>query len=136
MSWPTAVAAIRARLEAQWTTTPVAWQNEHFDKPDPPTAWVYAETIGGDDDQRSIGAPGANLFRRRGVIFLHVFVPTGTGDTVALTHAQTLGAIFRGKAFGGVTCEGASIGGGESGDDDGNWWRRSVSIAFDYDEEA
>jgi len=60
-------------------------------------------------------------------------VPYGTGDGLALEYARQIGEIFRDQVFDEVHCEGASIGAGESAADDGNWWRRTVSVPFRTD---
>ncbi len=140
MSYDSCVAAIVARFEASWTTTAIRLPNDTTDRPiagdGSPLPFAYLEVIGGTDEQMSIGAPGNNLFRRRGTIVVHLFVPRGSGDGTALGYAVGAGDIFRAQTFGGLTCEGASIGGGETADDNGLYWRRSVSIPFWEDEAA
>lgn len=138
MSYDLIVASIKTRLASNWSTTPVFLQN----KPDQAAVdtdgtalpFVYFEVLGGTDEQVSIGAPGNNTFRRTGIIAAHVFVPLKTGDDTALSYAVQIGAIFRGQSFGAVTCEGATIAGGDKGDDDGLYWRRSVTVPFWTDE--
>jgi hypothetical protein len=140
MSYDAVVASIKQRLADNWATTPIRTQNAPEDPPmasdGSPLPWVYLEVLSGSDEQMSIGAPGNNTFRRTGIIAVHVFVPMKTGDDTALGYAVQIGAIYRGQSFGGVTCEGASIAGGDHGDDDGLWWRRSVTVPFWVDEAA
>ncbi len=129
-----ATSAIRARLAANWTTTAVAWPNEKFAAQETP--WVAVEIRGSGEEQLSIGAPGANLFRAAATLWLHVFVKRNTSDATALAYAEQLAAIFRGQSFSGVLCQAASIYGGDEGSEDGKWWRRSVAVPFDFDATA
>jgi len=135
-----AQALIRSTLDTGWATTEKRYPNEDINPPrnkDGAAApFVLLEFLDAADEQMSIGSPGNNLFRRSGTCFVHVLVPRGTGDGTALLYAQDIGALFRGRDLGGVTCEGASIGGGGPGDDTGNYWRRSVAIDFWFDDTA
>jgi hypothetical protein len=137
-----AVEAIRQRMETNWTTTPIAWQNVAFD-PDTPGGgfpaggpFVYFEVQTGSARYASIGDPGNNLHRYRGRILAYVLVPAQSGDVTALDYARQIGTVFRGQRFSGVRCRAAEIGGGETADDEGRWWRRSLAVAFEFDERA
>lgn len=124
--------AVRAFLTAGWTAAPIAWENEHFDKPNPPAPWLAVELSGTVYAQQSIGAgpQEENRWDEDGVLWLHVFVPAGTGSSTARGYAKALADIFRGALLIDETLEfmDASIGMGEAGDNNGNWWRVSVSI--------
>lgn len=142
-----AVQAIRDRLAANWTTTPIAYQNEAFDAPvDPnsgnPTAWVALEVIGNGSEQRTIGGNGGHDWIYRGHILAHVFVPVNDGIATAHAHAVTLGEIFRGAQFYDSTAahcvrsayggEGPSTDGGGISADQGNWFRVTMTCPFEY----
>jgi hypothetical protein len=125
--------AIRTFLEANWSATPLAWPNEHFDPPKQ-AAWVAVEVEGDLLNQIEIGAPGQNAWREEGALLLHVFVPVGTGSLVARQHAKALANLFRGVTTGFVVFGNASIGVGGPGDEDGLWWELPVSIGWHYDD--
>ena len=137
-----AVAAIRARFEANWTATPIAFQNEAF--PDQTTPWVYLEVIGNESKLRGAGTPGAHVWLYRGNIFIHVFVPVGYGAADAHAFAVAAGEIFRAKEFYntdpgcavrtgvGPDGEGPRTDGGGSDADNGNWWRVTCTIPFEF----
>lgn len=129
MSMTDAKAAIRAKLEAEWQATPIAWPNEGFDRPTQ-EPWVYVEILGGGSESTVFGSDGKRVARDDGIIFAHVFVPVGTGEAVATEYAVQLGEIFRVKRFNGISTGAPSVGVGEQGDDDGLYWRVSVSIPF------
>lgn len=143
MPAPDAHASVRQRLEAQWTGAPVTYQNGGAFRPDDPTnrdsydpstapdsPWVYLEILGAGADSTRYGPAGTRIAQDDGVIFGHVFVPVGTGDDQARQLARALGEIFRVDTFGGLSTGAPSLGGGEQGDDDGLWYRVSVSIPF------
>jgi hypothetical protein len=136
MTFADAVAAIRSRLGNPFGSVPLAYPNESFDPPDDggsppsPLPWIYLEVLGGPSDMTAFNSPGKRVVTERGTIFAHCFVPVGTGDQAAYQLAGEVGAALRMAAFSGIQTEAASIGGGESGDDSGNWFRVSVSVPF------
>ena len=125
--------AVKAYLQANWTATPIAWPNEPFDKPEPPSAWILAEILGGDFLQMSIGAgsAAANRWEDTGSLFVHVFVPIDSGDRECWQRATALATMLKGLILpGGTTFNSMSIGNGEHGDNTGAWWRRSLHARF------
>lgn len=129
MTTATAYSAIRAHLEAEWETTPLAWDNEAFDTPDD-APWVLVEMTGDIWDQASIGAGDrtANRWQEEGELHLMVNVPFGTGSLTARTHAEALANIFRGLQLGAIEFRDISIGLGVRGEDRGAWWLLPVRI--------
>lgn len=141
-----AVAAIRARLAANWTTTPIAYQNEPFEPPtDPnsgaPAPWVFLEVIGNDAELRAAGTPGDHVWIYRGHVYVHVFVPINSGAGLAQQYAVTIGEIFRAAGFAndgqgsivrtGIDPAPRTDGGGTS-DDTGNWYRVTMVCGFEF----
>ena len=93
-----AVQAIRDRLAANWTTTPISFQNEPFDPPtDPnsgnPAPWVALEVIGNDSELRAAGTPGDHVWIYRGHILVHVFVPVNAGAAPVLHFTDDDGRV-------------------------------------------
>lgn len=157
-SYGAAKAAVRVALEAGWTTTRIAYQNETPADPWPPTAvvpgssfpkmqpWVYLEmaTMPGQTI-RGIGVPGDQLSQTNGMIFVHVFVPDGTGEAIATQYAETIGELFRSKKLyeadgcylrtwvprvdeGGDAAAQSEIAGVNAG----NWFRVTMAVPFQY----
>lgn len=122
--------AVRAHLEARWSATPISWENEHF--PRQSGAWVAVEMTGTLYGQQSIGAgeQADNRWDEEGQLWLHVFVPVGSGGRDARAHAKALADLFRGEQLAGDSIEfgDAAIGAGEPGDEKGNWWRISTTV--------
>lgn len=136
-----AVAAIKARMAANWTTTPVVYQNAgnaYDPSSNPQAAWVYFEVLGSSGGLRGVGTPGSHVYLYRGFIAAHVFVPVNAGDELAQQHAVTIGEIFRHKEFYTDTPPNCvrtltpQTDGGGSDADDGNWWRVTMSCPFEF----
>jgi hypothetical protein len=89
--------AIRAYMNTSWTATPVRWENERFTPP-LEGGWVGVETTGTLYAQQSIGESNQadNRWDEEGVLWLHVFVPIGTGASLARGYAKQLADKFRG----------------------------------------
>jgi hypothetical protein len=136
-----ACVAIKARFVAAWTETPIAFANQDPpQEPWPPAsgAWVYAEVVGNGSDLRSIGKPGDHMWTYRGHIFIHVFVPIGYGVEEPERLAVAAGEIFRAATFyddgngSKVVCISPQVDGGASDADEGNWFRVTATVPFNY----
>lgn len=140
-----AKAAIRARLEANWTTTRITYENETPADPWPPVGgdgwpvpWVNIEIASVSSAMRGAGTPGDQIWVTDGFIYVHVFVPSGSGNDTADTYANTIGEIFRAKVFynAGDGCYvrtwAPRIGPGELSDEAGAWFRVTMSVPFEY----
>lgn len=151
-SYTAAKAAAKAALVAGWATTTIAYQNE---VPDPwppvggdgwPAAFVYFEmaTMAGQT-LRGVGVPGDQLSQTNGFIYVHVFVPDGTGEATATQYAETIGEMFRSKKL--YEADGCYLRtwvprvdeGGAAGDNSeiagvnaGNYFRVTMSVPFQY----
>ncbi len=101
-----AFAVLRSRAEAQITTLPLYWQDEdNFDLPDEPSSFVFFEFIARRGRLVAFGSgQGGNLFRTQGELNAYVFVPRGSGLTVAAGYAETVASAFRSYRLGGVSC--------------------------------
>ena len=132
MSTAAAFTAIRAYLEANWTATPMAWENEGFTKPSPPAPFVLVQITGDIWDQASIGAGdrASNRWEEAGELLLDVIVPTGTGSLTARTHATDLANLFRGLQLGDIEFRDISIGLGFAADDRGPWFLLPMRVAW------
>jgi hypothetical protein len=129
---------------AAFNSAPLQWENEPAidttdpdtrgdpDNPAKPAPWVLVEMTGTLYGQQSIGAntQAANRWDEEGQLWLHVFVPTGSGGHTARHLAKTLADVFRGALLLNDNLEfmDAQIGMGEPGDEDGTWFRVSVSL--------
>lgn len=149
-----AKAAIRQRIEENWSTTRITYQNETPEKPWPPieldpaapdfpilVPWVHLEIATLRNEMRGAGKPGSQVWVADGFIYAHVFVPAGTGDQLASQYADQIGEIYRGALFydNGDGCyvrcwaPRSDEGGNATTDADiGNWFRVTMSCPFQY----
>lgn len=95
--------AMKQRLRDNWTATPILFENETAPVMDDgagnPTPWIEFRVVADTANQWSIGSPGSNVMIDEGVIEITVFVPAGTGDDAATTHATALGELWRNAEF-------------------------------------
>lgn len=136
MASPDVYDAFEARLRANWTATPLAFENEprqHLVEAGEP--FVYVEIFGDDFNQATAGAPGANLWHERGSTFMHVMIPSGQGSKQARAWAKDLLDLFREQevvvdAISGEALDmpEMSIGAGEPGEDIPNYWALTAAI--------
>ena len=97
--WAGAVAAMRARFAGVFNAAPVAYQNEDPPQdPWPPAApaspWIYFEVIQAQTTLRGVGLPGQQTWLPTGHIFIHTFVPKGSGLADHLALAGQAGDVF------------------------------------------
>jgi hypothetical protein len=119
-----AVAAIKARLVAQWvpiyielapvwtmepiiTTTPIVYVNKQPDQPFPPidpatgnpVPFLVCEVAGIKSTPYTFGNAGNRFFLYDGLILLHILVPIDEGTDRAQELAVLAGEIFRTATF-------------------------------------
>ena len=140
-----AMAAIEARLAANWTRTRIAYPNTTPDDPWPPTdngsivPWVLIEVFNTTGGLRAVGEPGNQFWLYTGLIHVHVFAPKGYGNADARTYASEIGEIFRNKVFYNdvpgyqVRTNAPFVDGGDIATDDvGTWFRVTCTVDFEY----
>lgn len=138
MSSITAFSTIKTYLDANWSSTPLYYPNDDTTPPEPPSAFVFVEMTGIMYDKASLGAPNSNLYRENGLLWLHCMVPSGSGSETARTHLSGLADLFKDKSLptadGEIRFRAAVIGYGSPGDDEGNYWRLSMNIEWERDD--
>ncbi|TPM41544.1 hypothetical protein [Mesorhizobium sp. B2-3-4] len=133
MSSPEAFDAFKGVLDdyaAGDDALPVRYENEFVqDLIDANTpAWVYVEIYGDSYNQDTMGAPGANAWEERGVAYLHVMTPSGSGSRDGRVHANQLLYLFREKPIGNMFMPEMSIGAGAPGQDFPNYYSTAGTI--------
>lgn len=133
-------AAVRTFLAANWTTTPIAFENEEKASngtsipPSPAVPWVDVEMTGTVYGQQSIGAGNQrdNRWDEEGLLFLHIMMPKGEGSSVPRGYAKTLADLLTGNTsvLAGLEFTDAHIGRGITSRLDGNWYGNTLSIEW------
>jgi hypothetical protein len=140
-----ALAAIEARLAANWTTTPIVYDNDDSDGAvppqvgDQPTPWVYCEIIeAGPATIHAFGGTGNQTVIDDGIIKLYVMVPKGSGLATGREYAREIGEIFRQQLFytsdptAYIRSGTPSVGRGDLTRDDGAWVSVACRIPFEF----
>jgi hypothetical protein len=111
---------------------PFRFENEPFEKPNPPAPWMDVALTGVLYGQQSIGAAtqASNRWDETGRLWLPVFVPVNTGASRARQIAKLLADVFRGLTLinGDLEFRDAFIGGAGAAPEDGNWFQLDLVI--------
>lgn len=137
MASAAAFDVVHDRLVAEWTATPLVFENDDYQAPDAPEPFVYVEVFGDFFDQASIGArtQADNLWREGGQVYLHVMTEKGVGSRAARVLAKQLADLFRGQEISGVRFRNASIGAGDPARfPAGSYFAMTATIEFERDE--
>lgn len=135
MSSDVVFTAVRDLLAAEWSGAPVIWPNEGLEVSDSSAPWIYAEVSGSSLGAIELGG-GSAVWVESGVIWLHLYCPVGTGTLELRAIAKQLSNLFRSAALPGITLGRQSLGAGEPGDDDGLYWRQSMTVDYQYQDTA
>jgi hypothetical protein len=124
--------AIKTLLDAEWTLTPIAYENTDTDKdgaalpPSPQRIFVEVELTGTSYEMQSMGENpiAQNRWDEEGILYLNVNVPKGKGALAGRTIAKQLVDIFRGRQLlsDALQFGDAGIGQGQPAQLAGNWW--------------
>lgn len=129
MNFKQAEAAIRSYFNTEWNgLTDIAWPDVNFIPPN--GTWVRFSMKNNLGYQASIGAPGSNMFRREGMVYIQIFQKEGQGSTDARTKADVAADIFIANELSGVTF--SNVNAKDIGPDNG-WYQWQVSAEFRYD---
>lgn len=127
-------ASIRTQM-ADWTETPVKWPNENIEIT-ADTPWLAIEIDGGQGYTSPFGDTAHRFSRNAGILWLMIYVPTGTGFDDASTLLRQASALFAMQSLATSVSgcylhfDAASFGGSGSGDEDGLWYMEALSIPF------
>lgn len=133
MAQQAVVDAVIARLQANWTSTPLILPNQDAEPPAAGSAFVTVQFPTGKETFIGMAAAGSRTMRETGTVRIVVSVPTGQGLDVGLEYCGTLASLFRLQTFSGVVCFEASPPIDNDSGDDGNYWVLSTSISYQYD---
>lgn len=131
-----AFEVIQSVLVPSWTATAIYFENDQQTLPDSVDYFVFVEVYGQLFEQASIGggSPTENLWREEGAILAHVMCPRGDGSLKGRQYARQICDLFRGQDISGIRFREMSIGASEPGDEDGSYWRLTVTIDWQRDE--
>jgi len=88
---------IETRLNSNWSTTAIAWDNVPY-VPAPGTPWVKCQILPSDVNALEFGRDTLKAFT--GIIDIGIFTPKSSGSATAREYADTLSALFDMVEFG------------------------------------
>ncbi|MDB5490359.1 MAG: hypothetical protein JWO78_208 [Micavibrio sp.] len=126
------VAVINKLFAKAWgKKTDVAYEDTNFDPPSGKT-WVRLNIKVFDGYQASIGSPGNNRQRRKGLVTVQVFQPQGKAGIDARAKAKDAVDVFMNRSEDGITFKKVypkTVG------NDGNGYYQAQALAlFEYDD--
>lgn len=127
------MAAVRARLDSNWTRCPVEYPNEAMQTPADGSPFLAVQFPVASEERISMGAPGANVHREEGGIRFVLAIPRGAGVGEWTPWIDEMRSLFRSKRFDNVVTYAASPAVLDDRSDDGNYWALSCSIPYTFD---
>ncbi|MBA3998948.1 MAG: hypothetical protein CTY36_00115 [Methylocystis sp.] len=133
------IDAFTAMIGAAWPHTPIMGLNESGKAPSENSAFLTVTFPVAKEEQASVGAPGANIYREEGAAHVCLAIPIGLGinppDSPWAQRIDALRAALRGKTFAdgaGVTWEASPPFVNEQSDR-GAYFEMSFAVPYRYD---
>lgn len=128
------MAGVGDRLTASWSHTPIRRPNDGTGTPPADgSAILDLEFPVGDEEQASIGSPGADIWRESGAARFVLWLPVGAGVDGWDIRLDDLRRAFRGKTLGEVRMRAATPPIPFGPDDSGAFNLFSFSVAYEFD---
>jgi len=127
------VNAVAARLAANWNKVPLVGVNLNESAPADGSPFIVVQYPIANEEQISVGSPGANIWREEGVFRLVIHAERGGGVAQGLQWADELRTLFRGKHFDGVETFAPSPPAIDDSNDIGNYFQLSVAVPYQFD---
>lgn len=125
MSYETSRRDIERRLQNNWATTKVAYDNVPLKETRQDESWIRLRIFEDSSNRMNIGARGVH--QQNGTIAIEIYIPKNTGTKLISDHADVLGELFRDKQFNGITCREASL---EMNGDFNGWYQGTLTIPY------
>ena len=134
MASASVAAAVKAYLDANWSGLPLRYPNVgSASAPADASSFIQVEYPVATRIQESIGAPGFNRVRETGTIGFIIAAQRGDGIDAGGATADALAALFRNARFGGVLCWEPSPAVEDNRNQDGNYFRLSMTVEYWFD---
>ena len=123
----------RTWMDGAGRALPVFGPNERPLTPMNASEFIDFEFPVSTSEQITVGAPGANVYREEGVFRMLIAARRNTGTDQALTWADELAALYRGKDFGGVRTYAPNPPTMDDSNDNGGYFIVSVAVPYERD---
>lgn len=118
--------AVFARLQANWSTTPILALNETTQTPGDGSAWVQLQFIVANGRQTTLG----RTYLETGAFRITIATEIGSGLSKSNDYAEQIATIFRNQKFSGVESLTPTI---REGIDEGSYFIAAVIVPFQYE---
>lgn len=133
------VDAFTIMIEAAWPHSPIMGLNDSCKVPSDNSAFLTVTFPVATEEQASVGAPGANIYREEGAAHVCLAIPIGLGinppESPWAQRIDVLRAALRGRTFAegaGVTWEASPPVVNEQSDR-GAYFEMSFAVPYRYD---
>lgn len=127
------MTAVETRLANGWTYAPVITPNTISTPPADGGPFLAVTYPVANEEQKSIGAPGSNVFREHGAFRFVLSVPFGSGLAQWGPWIEELRTLFRNQQFDGVTTWEADPPAINEQSDDLTRTELSIAVVYKYD---
>lgn len=127
------INAVESGQLAQWTHMPIIGWVRRDERTDESASFLQVQYPVANEEQITIGAPGANVWREEGVIRLVLLMNRDEDRATILQRADELRSLFRGKEFAGVQTFAPTPPAIDDNNDDGNFLRLSIAVPYQFD---
>jgi len=127
MSFTTIRRDIFNRFEANWVTTPIAYQNIPY-KPSFNQPWVKINLFDESSSRINVGLPA--IYRQVGTVIIEIHTEDAKGIQEGRGYGDTIAAIFRDQQFSGLTFSDVNV--TAVGKNNG-YWQTNVIAPFYWD---
>jgi hypothetical protein len=135
------MAAVDARIATYWAVTdpatsaavPYYGLNEEGETPASGGAFLAVQYPVANAEQKSIGSPGAQVFREEGGIRFVLSIPRGQGTSWWMQQLEALLAHFRAQKFSGVNTWAPTSPVLDDSNDQGAYWRLTAVAPYYFD---
>lgn len=132
MAQSAVVAAFRARLAAEWSLCAVQG-DVNIGGEVPQTPFLEVQFPVSTAAQKSVGAPGANIWREEGGCLLTLHVERNSGADAWLPWVDQLASLFRGKRFDGVQTYAPNSAIYNDENENGQTFKLRVAVPYKFD---
>jgi len=127
------VNAFETRAVENWSRCPINGLLHKTERADESASFLQFQYPVANEEQISVGAPGANVWREEGVARLVLLMNRGEDRSTMLQWADELRALYRGKHFDGVETFAPSPPAIDDNNDEGNFYRLSIAVPYQFD---
>lgn len=127
------VNAVETRLAANWNKCPIVGVMHKDERPDESASFLAVQYPVANEDQISVGSPGANVWREEGAFRLVLSMNRDEEKVTMLQWADELRALYRGKHFDGVETFAPSPPAIDDRNDEGTFYILSIAVPYQYD---